>query len=247
MSVIRYCGDPHSTVKFVRGILPVIGNVTSFQVYFENEDIPASYRRVSDFGVSDGEPYEKETNYTLILRNDEWDLEVWLSGATCGYSGSGPSATIKILQLLGLKINYDEISEKKKIILSNLTPHHDLNILVYEGDILNGERKKRVKASYSFKSAQDKWNAREQLKLLGHFNPLSSLLRFEKCHRDESHYFPHLSYDTSKEWADYATNCALKLNRESNSLNNNQIYNLLDLLGFNCKAKKIDIKEYVSN
>lgn len=131
MEIIRYKSDPHTTVKFIKTNLEFFNSITSFEAYFNDEDIPEIYRNVPDVSLFEGKRENVGINYTLILKDDENDQEIWLSGANCGYGGSGPSATIKILQILGVKFDYDRISEEKKIIATNLKSYHDLNLVVY--------------------------------------------------------------------------------------------------------------------
>ena len=59
MEILRYSADPHSTVKYIKANLEFIDNITSFEVYFNDEDIPEVYRNVPDVYVYDGKGKSK--------------------------------------------------------------------------------------------------------------------------------------------------------------------------------------------
>lgn len=237
MGIIRYNGDPHSTVKYVKANLKFIGNITSFEVYFKNENLPLMYRNVPDVYVYDGMRENQNHDYTLILRDDEAKKETWLSGANCGYGGSGPGATKEILQLLGVKFDYNRISEEKIIIESNLVVHHDLNVLVLRPrDVERPIEQKLLKVKMSFNSAAEKYNAKIALKQIGYVQPT-------RGEYDEVFESDELPYSTEQEWAEYATNNSLTLNRAYEKISDKSIKEIIEHIGFDYNAKFV-IKKY---
>lgn len=237
MQIIRYAADPHSTVKYVKTNLEFIGNITSFEVYFDSDDIPKMYRNVPDVYVHDGKRENQTHDYSLILRDNEAEKETWLSGANCGYGGSGPGATTQILQLLGVKFDYNRISEEKKIIENDLIVHHDLNILILrprDGRSLRTEKIMKVKMSLN--TAADKYKAKQALKQIGYVQPL-------RGEYDDNIEFGKLPYSTENEWAEYATNNTLTLNRAYEKINDETIKEIIELICFN-RSARFEIKKY---
>ncbi|WP_066066195.1 hypothetical protein [Neobacillus soli] len=245
MEIIRYCADPHSTVKYIKANLEFIDNITSFEVYFNDEDIPEVYRNVPDVYVYDGKRESQNRNYTLILRDDENEKEFWFSGATCGYGGSGPSATKQILQILGIKFDYNRISDEKKIIEKNLVSYHDINLMVYRPkNMLSMRREKILKVKLSFKTAHQKYRAKAALKCIGYIQPLRNLIEEHDMVEDiDTFYFRDIPYSTEKEWAEYATNNALTLNRIYSKIQDETIKEIIENIGYSFNAK-IEIKMY---
>jgi hypothetical protein len=245
MEIIRHSADPHSTVKYIKSNLKFIGNITSYEVYFNDEEVPEMYRNVPDVYVYEGERKIQSITYNLILRDDENEREIWLSGANCGYSGSGPSATIQILQLLGIKFDYDRISNEKKIIEDNLVPYYDLNIVVFRPkDMLYLHREKLLKVKMSFKTADKKYKAKEALEQIGYIQPLRNLRADHDMVDDiDTYYFRDLPYSTEKEWAEYATNNALTLNRPYLKVDDESIKEIIENIGYTYNAN-FEIKTY---
>lgn len=178
---------PDFTVDYVKRHLDLIGNIKEFEVFYNN----SPYKL-------EGEQYD----YTFILRNDNND-EFWLD-TLCGYSGAGPNATKKILQILGLKDDY-KISEKKYIKETNLKPIHQLNLLITTTtNYIN--KAHHSWAIINFPYAYQLLNAKNALECFGCLSDAKS--------EDINIPLSLQNYESAYEWADYATNNEYLLHRE---------------------------------
>ncbi|MDW0116104.1 hypothetical protein QTL97_04095 [Sporosarcina thermotolerans] len=238
MEIIRYSADPHSTVRYIKANLDLLDDVTSFEVYFNDEDIPEIYRNVPDIYLDNGKREFQLRNYTFILRNEDSEREIWLSGATCGYSGSGPSATIEILQLLGIKFNYDRITSEKKIIEKDLVTYHDLNIHIYRPtELWNSRGDKIFTAKMSFETAAQKYEAKKLIEQKGYLRPLIRRSDYERIGEIEAYYFVNTPYSTRKEWPEYATNNTLTLNRAYSQIGVKTVKEIIENIGYAYNVK----------
>ena len=145
--------DSNHTLEYVKSNLIHMGKIEGFKVYF-NEENKEYFENV------DGLNYY----YNLILFDDN-DNEFWLN-SNCGYSGTGPCTTIEILELVGLRENYN-IFKNKKIEEVNLTPNYDLEVLVVENDFLKDEYKIDFVLKLNFDNAENRYKLIESLKVLG--------------------------------------------------------------------------------
>jgi hypothetical protein len=206
MNVFRHNDSSLGCVKYVKSILPQIGNVSSLQIYFNDEDIPKQYKNVADVDVFDGEASETESTYLFIARNDKEDKELWLTGCTCGYKGTGPSTTHEVLELLGIKMDYSRIYNEKKILEREVTPHHSLNITFHlpqtENPYQAGEKHLKVTASFDYPDQRLK--ALDALKIFG---KIKHNRLFQ--HKDKQ-YLP-TEYTTDQIHYNYSTNHDLVL------------------------------------
>jgi hypothetical protein len=186
-------GAPDVNVNFVKSILPNLGNITEFEVYYEESPYIVE---------EDG----RKNEYTFILRDDQ-ENELWLY-SLCGYGGSGPQATKEILQILGLKDDY-QISERKIIKETNLKPIHDLRLIVFtHHEKILGEPEIRFMVESSFQYAYQLHSAKNALKCFG------DLYAELDDHPHRSRTLFH-GYETGKkEWYEYATNNRLIFDRE---------------------------------
>lgn len=225
MEVIRYSSDPLNTVKYVKENLGLMDEVTGFEVYFSNEDIPDVYRDVPDVYLLNRKREVQAKTYTFILKNDK--KEVWLSGPTCGDEGNGPEATIEILKLLGVKYDYERITKERKIIEGNPIVRHDLNMLVCRREQWGAPREKLFKVKLSFSSAGRKYRAKSALKLIGDFVSLDLLIKSKELDIVDSYYFNDLDYPTEQEGEAYATNTAFTLNEVYSKLETNVIHEII--------------------
>ncbi len=113
-----YSEVPNDSVEYIETILPLIGNIVEFEVFRNQED--------TLYVIMENNEIKR---YTFILKDDRGN-EFWLY-TLCGYEGSGPNATLKILQLLGIKDDYKICKEgNNHIKKSNLNPIHKLNLLI---------------------------------------------------------------------------------------------------------------------
>lgn len=211
MEVIRYSSNPLNTVKYIKEHLGFIDDVTGFEVYSDAEDIPEIYRNVPDVYLFNQRREFEPKTYSFILKSR--NQELWLSGPTCGYKGSETAATIEILQLLGVKYDYEKISKEKKIVERNLTVRHDLNILICKREDWEAPREKLFKIKISFQSAERKFRAKSALRQIGDFETLEILIKSKVFDEVDAYYFRDLDYPTEQEAEPYATNTVLTLNR----------------------------------
>lgn len=208
-----YNGAPDNTHKYVKTILPLIGNVTEFEVFRHQEDTPYVV-------IEDGE----KQRYTFILKDDN-DNEFWLY-TLCGYHGSGPNATLKILQLLGLKKDFD-ICEEENIHIKekNLKPEHKLNLLIAKDQSVSFSDDK-VKYYFvicvDFKYAYQKQALIKSLKNIGY---IQHVLPSDKNLYEKAYLFDNL--ETPEYEYYYYTNNILTLNRKFKEFSAEQVEVLL--------------------
>lgn len=144
----------YKSYEYAKSILHEMGNITAFKV----------------FSKEDHEYYEIIDNdkkfYNLILF-DENSNEYWFD-TNCGYKGMGSIYTEKILQLVGLREDYN-IIEEKEIYKYNLSPNNDLNVLVIEVDFYDSIEKYFIKylINLKFKNAYLRYKALDTLQCFG--------------------------------------------------------------------------------
>ncbi|WP_434510092.1 hypothetical protein [Desulfitobacterium sp. AusDCA] len=164
---MRYKYNGTETKEFVRSILPLISDICKFQVFREAKD--SSFVSIED-GI--------ETRYTFILE-DEKGNEVWLN-TLCGYGGGSPRETVAILQLLGIREDFDILVEgNDHIVVENLQPNHSLNFLIM------AQENPVILFNARFKTAADRLNVMRSLGCFGLMagvnkdNELSDFFTFE--------------------------------------------------------------------
>lgn len=234
MTLYRFDGAPYQCVKFMQSIIGLVGNITGFEVYYHTEDIPDNYKGIPNVYYYEGEKRFTEVEYYLILHNENQDITVLLGGGNCGYSGSGPSATKEILQICGVKMNYERISNEKKVIENNIATYHDLNFIIFEE---KGRRslkrelsRRRLKVSMKFQNGHDKWQAKKAFQTLGYINPLS-------CRNEDEENDFVFPYSTSEEWADYATSNTLTLSDTFQKIDNGLLANVVKEICYDYNAE----------
>lgn len=232
-------GSSRSAVEWVKANVEFMGNITSFEVYQFEKDIPNMYKNVPDFYIFNDKREDTERSYHFILRDDEAERETWLGGCNCGYGGSGPSATKEILQIVGIKMDYNVISKQSIVKESNLIPHHDLNFIVFKPlDRMHYQKEDRLVVKMQFEQAHQKWHAKKMLEVLGYFQPLKG----ETTSILEATYFADLPFSIEDEWHEYATNNALSLSKPFQSLKNDTLISIIEQIGFNFNVR-LDINE----
>ncbi|GAA0125006.1 hypothetical protein UT300019_09080 [Clostridium sp. CTA-19] len=208
-----YDGAPDKTVSYVETILPLIGNVTEFEVFRNQEDTP--YVVMED---------DEKKLYTFILKDNN-DNEFWLY-TLCGYHGSGPNATLKILQLLGLKEDFEICEEENTHIRKkNLKPIHKLNLMIvqdkaegYSDEIL--EHNSMI--SIDFKYAYQKHNLIKVLRALGY---MQHVLPNDRTFYEKAYLFDNLEVPEYEYY--YYTNYILTLNRRLRNFSFDQVQALM--------------------
>ncbi|MHC1683149.1 MAG: hypothetical protein AB6733_09410 [Clostridiaceae bacterium] len=212
-------GSPDNIVRHVEYILPMIGNIKEFEVFRNYEDTP--YQAVED---------DERVKYTFILKDDN-NNEFWLN-SLCGYGGSGPGATLKILQLLGIKQDFNVCKEGiKHIKQKKLNPIHKLNLLIAQNkslSIYTDDDKFLFMLNINFKYAYQKSNFIKALKLLGwmeHVIPENREL-FEIADAFDGIVVPDFEYY-------YYTNNIFTFNNEFKEFSPNQIQVIVESLARN--------------
>ncbi len=175
-------------VKWVTSMLSWIGNVTEFEVYRDPETCP----------------YKSETNsrevYTLVLHGDN-EVDFWVAEANCGYGGTGPHATVEILQMMGLKRDFS-IYTDAPIFETNLEPCHRLNLVV--GTDHGSLFRPQFTMTSDYPRAHKRMMAKDALSAFGSLIPLHSGETPEGLAALQQEY----------EWAEYKTNNRLVLDPE---------------------------------
>ncbi|PAB60883.1 hypothetical protein [Anaeromicrobium sediminis] len=197
-----YHDDPNLTVRFVKNIVPLFSNIKEFEVYRDEKQSPY---------------IDEESNkvYRFVLKDDK-DNELWLN-TICGYSGTGPYSTQKILNIFGLKNDY-KIEEKSYISESNLTPIHQINLLISkcEKDRFNDKENTNhyfwLNANFTY--ASQLYNTRKLLESFGYFTPAKSYAQFY----DIEIPFNLQKFDKHDNYADFTINNVFFFNNELNDL-----------------------------
>lgn len=226
-----YNGAPDMTLSYVKNILPMIGNIKEFEVFRDKEESP--YWSIVD---------DEKLEYPFILKDDN-DNEFWLY-TLCGYSGTGPSTTTKILQLLGIKQDFGICEDGvKHIKQENLKPIHKLNLLIQQDKSVNYSQdiqKSLFMSIIDFRYAYQKNNFIKALKSLGymqHFIPEYKQL-FQNSDAFDGLDVPNFEYY-------YYTNNIFKFNCEFKDFSSEQIELIVKFLSENNGGKfekKFDIK-----
>ncbi|MGL4731552.1 MAG: hypothetical protein ACRCW0_08205 [Clostridium sp.] len=212
-------GSPDNIVKHIEYILPMFGNVKEFEVFRNYEDTP--YQSVED---------DERVKYTFILKDDN-NNEFWIN-SLCGYSGSGPNATLKILQLLGIKQDFNVCKEGiLHIKQRNLKPIHKLNLLISKdksSSFSRDEQEFLFMSTIDFKYAHQKSNFIKALKSLGYMQHVIPENRgfFEKADAFDGLVTPTFEYY-------YYTNNIFTFNRVFKGFLSDQIQVILETFAKN--------------
>ena len=229
-------GTSDECVEKIKLLLPIIGDIKGFSVY-SDEFLPSKYKQIPEVSMYEGKIRHIESSYNLILRcSTDNPEEIWIESSNCGYSGSGPSATNQILQLLGVRnFNYEDIRKKKFIVEENVKAHHDLNFIVYKEDE-SEEWEKILVVKMKFDKASNKWNSKDKLKVIGYFNPLD-----EVDYKLEKRYFK-LPYDTEHEWNEYKTNNSFTLHKHFTNISMEDLEKSIKEIAYRSNVRNIDIE-----
>lgn len=199
--------ENYEAYDYVKAMIGKMGNIKEFRAFHSDTD--------PYFEIQDG----YKLYYHLILIDDK-ENEFWID-TNCGYLGTGPSFTEKILQLIGARQNYNV--EKKEIIHEkDLELNHDLNLLVVLSDIDNSKEESKIlfMLEATFNSAALRFKTLEALKTLGNVYSYNvDDKRFNK-------YFETYKYIDSS-CGEYTVNNTLFINRH---LKNMPIDNLKEIL-----------------
>lgn len=200
--------DCYEAYDYVKAMIGKIGIIKEFEVFFE--DTNPYYEIVGGY----------KEYYHFILRDDN-DNEFWID-TNCGYSGTGPSFTEKILQLLGLREDYN-ITRKKVIYEKDLKFNHDLNVLVVSNDLHFDEYKIWFMLELKFNNAETRLKTIDALKTLGNITSLNiNEERFNK------YFYDNKYIDNS--FGEYKVNNIFFLNRNLNEIKVKDLQTILNTM-----------------
>ncbi len=210
----------YEAYDYVKAMIGKMGNIKEFRA-FRNDTDPY-------FEVEDG--YKQY--YHLILIDDKGN-EFWVD-TNCGYSGTGPSFTEKILQLIGVRQNYT-VDKKEIIHEKDLELNHDMNLLAVLGDYNNSKEKYKIlfMLEATFNNAALRFKTLEALKTLGNVHPYNmDDKRFNK-------YFENYKY-TDNSYGEYTVNNTLFINKHLKNMHINNIVEILNTMfvsicGYSCE------------
>lgn len=213
------CGDLDITFDDVKDLLRKIGNIKSFKAFFENDH--KYYEEI------DGH----RRYYNLILFDDDGN-EIWVD-SNCGYPGTGPSYTEKILQLVGARDEY-RVCKDKRVFKRDLDIKSDLNLLIVGSDYLNLEEDDKYKV-YVMIEVKPK-DAYSRYKLIEVINSLGGLHGLVEGEYRFKKYFN--AYDVDNSHGEYNINQIMFLRRP---LVNQSLTFIKDFFEYVMKPYCIDI------
>ncbi|WP_163195739.1 hypothetical protein [Clostridium thermarum] len=148
----------YEAYDYVKAMLSKIGKVKEFKAFYEDTE--------PYFEIEDG-----RKNYYHFILIDDNENEFWID-TNCGYGGTGPSFTEKILQLVGARENY-KIDKKRVIHEKDLELNHDLNALVVLHDYSNLKEKYKIlfMIEAKFSNAASRFKVVDALEKLGDLHP----------------------------------------------------------------------------
>lgn len=182
----------YDSYEFAKNILGKVGELKEFTAFY-SEKTPY----YQDFGID-------KAYYNFIIKDEEGN-EVWFD-TNCGYGGTGPSCTEKILQLFGARDEYG-IDKEKIIHKINVKLNHDINILVLSQNRYKTIDKNKEIMFIKIKpnSAKCRYNLIKGLENIGTFE------QYNKKHKDYEEYFEETFKD--KSLGDYRTNNLFYISR----------------------------------
>lgn len=204
--IYRFYDDvPDNTLNFVESIIPLIGNIKEFEVFRD--------RNKSPYVIEEN---GQKIYYTFVLMDDNGN-EIWLH-TLCGYSGSGPYTTLKILQLLGINEDFGLTNkENDHIIKKNIQPLHKLDLVVTIDNSQMLDKKVLdylFYANIDFQYAHQKYRTIKILELLGYLQhaKLQNKSLFEKVFllddlmtpATETYYFSNYIFSLDKEFCTFS-------------------------------------------
>lgn len=199
--------DCYETYDYVKAMIGKMGNIKEFKAFFDDTD---PYFEIED---------DRKQYYHLVLIDDN-DNEFWLD-TNCGYSGTGPQFTEKILQLVGARGDYG-IDKNKVVHEKELELNHDLNLLVVLNDSMEA-RKILFMIEAKFNNAGLRYKTVETFRTLGNLGShIIDDRRFNK-------YFKSYNY-IDKSSGYYKVNNILSLNRNLKDISINNLKEILNTM-----------------
>ncbi|MFD1955349.1 hypothetical protein ACFSL6_14500 [Paenibacillus thailandensis] len=235
MSVLRIDGTSPECVEQVIRQLEDIGNIRRFSVF--SQDIPQRYSDVPGFYITeDGERYENNSSYRLILECAESERAVWIEQAASGDEETETNGTVEILQILGVRMDYSRIAAERTILNENAQVEHNLNFIIRQKQTDDGpddlSNEKLMKVMMKFDRPYDKWKTKEMLRMFGRIEPLRGLGGEEA----EIYYF-RTPFDTKQELPHCATNNVLTLHKRLEGADVETIHKLVQQIAEEHRAE----------
>lgn len=211
--------DCYKAYDYVKNMINEMGNIVAFKAFYN--DIDPYYE------IVDG----RKKYYRLILFDDSSN-EFWIDTA-CGYNGTGPSFTEKILQLVGVREDYN-IGNRRVICEKNLILNQDLNVLV----VFDSYCKEKIMfmAEMKFDKAYKRINIADTLKLFG---DIDFFYNFDARYKDYFHNCYHYVDNTIGE---YKTNEILHLDKKLKDISDKDLKKVMNTIFLSVTNKQNDIK-----
>lgn len=211
--------DCYKAYDYVKNIINEMGNIIEFKAFYN--DIDPYYEIVDD----------RKKYYHLILFDDNSN-EFWIDTA-CGYNGTGPNFTEKILQLMGAREDYN-IGNRKVICKKNLMLNQDLNVLV----VFDNYCKEKIMfmIEMKFDKAYKRINMANALKLFGSIN------YFYKLDERYKQYFQNCYHYVDNTIGEYQTNEILHLDKKLKDISYKDLEKVVNTIFLSVANKQKDIK-----
>jgi len=200
----------YEAYDYVKAMIGKMGNIKEFKA-FRNDTDP--YFEIED---------EYKQYYHLILIDDR-ENEFWID-TNCGYSGTGPSFTEKILQLIGARENYN-IDKKEIIHEKDLELNNNLNVLVARRNFHNSKEKYKIlfMLEARFNNAALRFKTVKALETLGNINSHNvNDQRFNK-------YFNDYNY-IDRSCGQYTINNILFINKHLKNISIDDLRTILNTM-----------------
>lgn len=211
--------DCYKAYDYVKNMINEMGDIIEFKAFYN--DIDPYYEIVDD----------RKKYYHLILFDDN-NNEFWIDTA-CGYNGTGPSFTEKILQLVGAREDYN-IGNRKVICKKNLMLNQDLNVLV----VFDNYCKEKIlfMIEMKFDKAYKRINVANTLELFGRINSFNN---FDERYKD---YFQNCCNYVDKTLCEYQTNEILHLDKKLKDISDKYLEKVINTIFLAVSNKQNDIK-----
>lgn len=200
----------YEAYDYVKAMIGKMGNIKEFKAFCNDTD--------PYFEIEDG--YKQY--YHLILIDDRKN-EFWID-TNCGYSGTGPSFTEQILQLIGARENYNV--EKNKIIHEkNLELNNNLNVLVVLNDFYNTKEEYKILFMVEAKFN----NAALRFKTFSALETLGEVYSNSVNDRNFNKYFGGYNYIDNSS-GQYKVNNILFINKHLKNISINHLREILNTM-----------------
>lgn len=215
--------DCYGAYDYVKGMLNTIGEVKAFRAFYEeNEDYSRSVNGEKEY-------------YRFIIINTEGD-EFWIDGI-CGYGGTGPTCTKKMLELLGIDGDFG-LFEKKEVYVNEVNQQHKMNVLIeYQKD--DDELIPCFMLKIEFNTAYDRLMFHKAIRTIGYINEYR---HGDWICKEYEQYFKDCPQGPER-YGEYRWNNMLSLNRKLKDYTNEQVENLIETMILNSRVKEYTLME----